>query len=72
MLGPISPFEKKNNYFHFLVVNGDALLMCMCTWYLQMDYMGKKKGQEFDICWLEKKWGISVRSDCQPNMLQKR
>jgi hypothetical protein len=39
---------------------------------LQMDYMGKKKGQEFDICWLEKKWGISVRSDCQPNMLQKR
>jgi hypothetical protein len=32
----------------------------------------KKKGQEFDIFWLEKKRGILVRSDVQPNMLQKR
>jgi hypothetical protein len=34
--------------------------------------MKKKKGQEFDNFWLEKKWGIIVRSDRQPNMLQKR
>jgi hypothetical protein len=56
MLGTISPFEKNHNYFHFLVVNDDALLMCMCTWYLQMDSM-KTKGQEFDIIWLGKKKG---------------
>jgi hypothetical protein len=34
-----------------------------------MDYMGEKNGQEFDIFWLEKKGGILVRSDRQPNML---
>ncbi len=44
-------------------MNGDALLMCMCTCtcYLQMDSMKQKKGQEFDIFWLEKKRGILVR-----------
>ncbi len=31
----------------------------------------KEKEQEFDIFWLEKKWGILVRSDRQHNMLQK-
>jgi hypothetical protein len=51
MLGPISPFEKKHSFFQFPVVNVDALLMCMCTWYLQMDSFG----WEFDIFWLEKK-----------------
>jgi hypothetical protein len=37
-----------------------------------MDSMKQKKGQEFVIFWLEKKRGILVRSDGQPNMLQTR
>jgi hypothetical protein len=35
-------------------------------------YEKTEKRQKFDIFWLEKKWGILVRSDRQPNMLQKR
>jgi hypothetical protein len=37
-----------------------------------MDSMGKKKDGNLTSFGWKKKWGILVRSDRQPNMLQKR